>query len=61
MEIEEKKSRGKVEKIRHWKDAEIKEFHKANGKTWRSNKTKLTVIPVTQTFRDNYSSIFNHE
>ena len=65
MELETKitkdvdgKGNTKEETVRHWSDKEVKEMHKANGKTWRSNRDKLRVIPVTEDFRNNYDSIF---
>ena len=64
MEVEQitKKNQDGVvtghESKRHWQDKEMKEIHHANGKTWRSNRDKLRVIPVSDSFRDNYDDIF---
>lgn len=58
METEIKQSKGKEERIRHWTDREVKEAHHMNGKTWRSNKDKLLVIPISDAYRSNYDDIF---
>lgn len=60
MEVETKKSKGKEEVVRHWSDKDMKEIHKHAGKTWRSNKHKHVVIPVSKAYLENYSSIFGH-
>jgi hypothetical protein len=63
METEVKKNAdgSKIEHVRHWQDKEIKEMHHASGKTWRSNRDKLRVIPVTDTFRANYDDVFRKD
>ncbi len=58
MELDVKKSHGKEEVIRRWEDKEMKEIHKSKGYNWRSNRTRLRVIPVTEDFRDNFDDIF---
>ena len=65
MEIEKKITKNKegitekVESIRHWKDTEVKEAHKSQGKSWRSNNSKLRVLPATTSeYRNNYDNIF---
>lgn len=49
------------ETIRTWSDKEVKEIHRAKGYDWRSNRTKLRVISVTNDFRDNYDDIFRRK
>jgi hypothetical protein len=64
MELETKitkdvdgKANAKEETIRHWSDKEMKEIHKANGKTWRSNRQNLKVRPLGKKFREGYDLI----
>ena len=61
MEIEVKNTKGKTETVRHWSNKDMKELHKANGYAWRSHRTKLRVLPITDEYRDNYADIFGHE
>jgi len=58
IEVVKSKDGTKVEQKRHWSDKEVKEIQKSQGYTWRSNRTRLRVIAVTEKFRDNYDSIF---
>jgi hypothetical protein len=59
METEEIKSHGKEETVRHWDDKEVKDIHKRQGKSWRSNNDKHeTLLPVSNVYRANYDSIF---
>lgn len=58
MELEVKKSHGREETVRNWSDKDIKQMHRERGYDWRSNRTKLRVLKVTDQFRDNYDSIF---
>ena len=58
MEVELKKTHGREEHIRHHTDRDIRELHRSKGFEWRSNRTKLRVIAVTDTFRNQYDNIF---
>lgn len=61
MELETKKTPERQEKIRHWSDKEVKELHKQAGYNWRSNRTRLRVIAVTEKYRQEYEGIFGHK
>jgi len=60
METEINRTKDKEEIVRHWTDNEMKEAHHKCGYNWRSNRKRLRTIPVTDSFRNNYDSIFGH-
>ena len=58
MELERKYSKGREEIVRHWTDSEVRDKHRSHGYDWRSNRTNLRVIAVTDSYRHNYDAIF---